>query len=97
MLTLVAQQPAVSSPTFDIADGFNIALLLTLFAILAGIVLVALRFRRGEKQMLNDENVLEQPLEKDGKGKSSSSWQIPQDGPPPQPWERDPDWWRNQD
>lgn len=95
---LLAQQPADPLPVFDIADGFAITLIAMLFAVLAGVAVVAYRFRCRDKRRTEGDRALDElmgrgPLEKPVPSKSPGA--ISGGGRKPGvPWERDGDWWR---
>ena len=94
MLTLLAQRPAPPVRAFDIADGFAIALILMLFMVLGGVAWIARSFRQREKETFSKQ--ADQPLESEGPSQPSSK-KARSGGPPKEPWERDPDWWRREE
>ncbi len=97
LAALLAQRPAAPVPHFDVADGFAITLIFMLFTVLTGVALVARRFRRREKRLPEEEDVLDVP-DRDWPDESP-----PEVSPSPfrgsrgvaeAPWERDADWWK---
>ena len=96
-MALAYQLAVLPTRAFDIADGFAIALIAILFAILGGIAWVARRFRERERLLQQQEHQDFQDLlgiapPKPPERPKKPARDLPnasQEG-----WERDPNWWR---